>query len=357
MLNLQRLFYLCVVTCLCSSQLNAKSTDVRVVTQALKSTALVTELVLSGTVRPLHSAELSVATEALVSALHVEVGSKVKQGDLLLELDAELAKQLHIGALAQVSAAEVTLKEAQRVLDEGLRLLQQKHVTQSEISLRQSNVTIAKAQLEQTTSAARIAKKQLDYHRLYAPFDGVISARWTDLGQWLSVGDQAFTLVSLDNLRLDVRLPQEQLANIDHLQSVTIQPDSHPKLSIAASIDTLVPVGDASRSFLLRLSSNQKTSALLPGTSANGLFKFAHSKVAVVLPRDALLRNADGNYTVFIVEDGIAKRRKVTLGPAGQDGYLVEEGLQPGEQVVIRGNELLSEGSPVIITNRSGLAP
>ncbi|MBU3004652.1 efflux RND transporter periplasmic adaptor subunit [Paraglaciecola arctica] len=356
-MTIQRQFYLCVVTCIVSLQLHAQSPDIRVVTQKLKSTALTTELVLSGTINPLHQAELSVATEALVTKLHVDVGSQVKAGDLLLELDDVLAKQLHLGALAQVAAAQVTVKEAQRVLNEGLRLKQQKHVTQSEISLRESNLTIAKAQLEQAKADAQIAKTRLAYHKLYAPFAGVVSARWTDLGQWLSEGDQVFTLVSLDNVRLDVRLPQEQLANIENIQSVQIQPDTQPTLKIAGRIDTLVPVGDGSRSFLLRLASQQSSSALLPGTSAQAHFVFEHSKIAVVLPRDALLRNADGNYTAFIVKDGIAKRRRVTLGPAGQDGYLVEEGLEPGEQVVIRGNELLSEGSAVTITNKSSLTP
>ncbi|MEP1446011.1 MAG: efflux RND transporter periplasmic adaptor subunit [Paraglaciecola sp.] len=356
-MTLQRQIYLYVVTCLFSLQVNAQSADIRVVTQELKSTVLTTELVLSGTINPLHKAELSVATEALVTKLHVDVGSQVKAGDLLLELDDVLAKQLHLGALAQVSAAEITLKEAQRVLDEGLRLLQQKHVTQSEISGRESNVTIAKAQLEQAKADAQIAKAQLGYHKLYAPFAGVVSARWTDLGQWLSKGDQVFTLVSLDNVRLDVRLPQEQLTNIDNIQSVQIQPDTQPTLKIAARIDTLVPVGDMSRSFLLRLATQQSSSALLPGTSAQAHFVFEHSKIAVVLPRDALLRNADGNYTAFIVQDGVAKRRRVTLGPAGQDGYLVEEGLQPGDHVVIRGNELLSEGSTVTISSKSSLTP
>ena len=110
-----------------------------------------------------------------------------------------------------------------------------------------------------------IAAEQLARHQLKAPFNGVISARWTDLGQWLTPGDQVFTLVSTDELRLDVQLPQEHLPSIDQIHAVQIRPDSQPTLHIPARVDAIVPVGDASRSFLLRLVATDSSPALMPG--------------------------------------------------------------------------------------------
>lgn len=330
---------------------SAQSAEIRVVTKTLESTMLTTDLALSGTLQPLRKADLSVAAESLVTLLHVDVGSNVKKGDLLLELDSELAEQRHIRALAQMAEAEATATEAQRLWDEGLRLKKQNHIAQSEISVRKSNVTLTKARLAQANADVRIAAKQLADHQLHSPFDGVISARWTDVGQWLTRGDQVFTLISLDNLRLDVRLPQEQLSNIKHLQSVKIQLDTQPLVKIPARIDTLVTVGDSARSFLVRIIANEVSPLLLPGISARALFHFEHQKKAVILPRDALLRNVDGNYTAFIIDNGIAKRRKVTLGDAGRDGYLIEKGVKAGELVVIRGNELLTDGASVVIVD------
>ena len=66
-----------------------------------------------------------------------------------------------------------------------------------------------------------------------------------------------------------------------------------------------------------------------------------------------MLRNADGNFIVFVEENGKAKRRQIALGNSGRDGYLVEQGLKAGEQVVIRGNELLSDEQSVTITAAS----
>ncbi|MBU2870161.1 efflux RND transporter periplasmic adaptor subunit [Colwellia sp. E2M01] len=352
----QRFFYCSLFLLLHAFTVNAQSSDVRVVTHKLTASSLTSDLVLSGTLKPLRKADLSIAVESLVTALHVDVGSNVKKGDLLLELDNELAKQQHIRALAQVDEAETLTKEAKRLWDEGLRLQKQSHIAQSEISALESNVTLAQSRLAQAHADAFIAAKNLNDHKLYAPFDGVISARWTDYGQWLTRGDQVFTLVSLNNLRLDVQLPQEQLNNIKNLQSVSMQLDSQPNIQIPARIDTLLTVGDSARSFLVRVMTDKESPLLLPGVSAQALFNFEHQKNAVILPKDAVLRNVDGNYTVFVVKDGIAKRRSIVLGKLGKNGYLIENGLMANELVVTRGNELLIDGASVAIVNELELA-
>lgn len=332
-----------------SHSINAQPDEVQVVTHRLQTTTLGSELELSGTVRALRDSRLSVAVNALVKRLHVDLGSRVKKGDLLLELDDNIAKQEHQRALAQLSAAETTATEAVRLRDEALRLKQQSHIAQSEVSARESAATLAAAKLQEARADARIAAEQLARHQLKAPFDGVISGRSTDMGQWLNPGDHVFTLVSMDLLRLDVQLPQEHLSNIERIDTVQIRPDSQPGLQIPARIDTLVPVSDASRSFLLRLMATENSPALVPGASARAHLAFKQAKTAVLLPRDAVLRNADGNFSVFVVEKGKAKRRQIALGNSGRDGYLVEQGLQAGELVVVRGNELLDDEQPVTI--------
>lgn len=342
-----------LITCLCLLLLVTtpvtSANELRVVTHTLESSTLRSELELSGTLRALRHSTLSVSVNALVESIHVDVGSRVKRGDLLLELDSNIARQEHKRAQAQLIAAETSATEANRLRDEALRLKQQSHIAQSEVSARESSARLAGARLDEARAEVQIAAEQLAKHRLLAPFDGVISERVTDLGQWLNPGDAVFTLVSLDSLRLDVQLPQEQLANIEHIKQVEILPDTQPGLRIPANVDQLVPVGDASRSFLLRLVAIEKSTTLIPGASARALLQFEHGQSAVLLPRDAVLRNADGNHSVFVVVDGKAQRRKVELGLFGKGGYLVQQGLRAGEQVVTRGNELLEEGQSVAL--------
>ena len=89
-----------------SHSIKAQPNELQVVTHRLQTTAMGSELELSGTLRALRDSNLSVAVNALVKQLHVDLGSHVKQGDLLLELDDKIAKQEHQRALAQLSAAE-----------------------------------------------------------------------------------------------------------------------------------------------------------------------------------------------------------------------------------------------------------
>jgi membrane fusion protein, multidrug efflux system len=107
---------------------NAQTSELRVVTEGLRKTALTSELELSGSLRPLRESRLSVSADAVVISLHVDVGSRVKKGDLLLELDNGIAKQAHQRALALLSAAETNTAEAVRLRDEALRLKQQRDI-------------------------------------------------------------------------------------------------------------------------------------------------------------------------------------------------------------------------------------
>lgn len=328
--------------------------ETRVVVHSLEETALTSELQLSGTLRALREAELSMAADALVTKLHVDVGSHVKQGDLLVELDSSLAAQEQARAQANEKAAETRLNETRRLLNEALQMKEKNYISLTEVDARESAVNLAVANLEQARAETKMVAEQLEKHQLRAPFDGAISARWTELGEWLSRGDPVLTLVSLDELRLDLKLPQEHLSGMEHLRQVEILPDAMPETTIPARVDALVPVGDQSRSFLLRLAADGDAQNLLPGTSARAQFIFEHPHNAVLLPRDAVLRNADGNFSVFVVVDGQAQRRRIQLGQPGSDGYLIREGLQAGEQVVVRGNELLRDGQTVTIVDQLG---
>ena len=106
-----------------------------------------------------------------------------------------------------------------------------------------------------------------------------------------------------------------------------------------------MPIGDVSaRSFQLRLKLDS-SAALLPGTSASATFYFQGTGDAVyVVPPDALLRHADGKFSVFTVRDNRASRHSVTVGRSSEDGVEITGGLPADAPVVIRGNEILKDG-------------
>lgn len=306
------------------------------------------KITLSGEVNALLASRLSLETDGLVKSLFVDVGSRVEKGDPLLKLDEDLTRESFNEAQAGVVAAQATFNDAQRLYDEAERLLDEKHIAQSELQTRQSRRDETASMLQQAKARRDFQYAVLKKHTLYAPFAGVITQKNVEVGEWHQTGSQVLQLVSVDEVRLDVRVPQEVYPRLRNVRRVTLRPDTSPNETIDGEIATLVPVGTSSgRSFLVRLKPTSSHAQLIPGTSARATIAFEVSQRAMIVPRDALLRQPDGNVSAFVVEDGVATRRLLTLGGSGDYGIEVVKGLSEGERVVVRGNEVLSDGQSV----------
>lgn len=306
------------------------------------------QITLSGEVNALLTSRLSIETDGLVRELFVDVGSQVNKGDKLLVLDEALATQSLKEADASVSAARATFDDAERLFTEAQRLIDANHIAQSEFSTRKSRRDEARSMLDQAVAQRDLRQEVLANHTLYAPFSGVISQKNVEVGEWHQTGSQVLQLVSSDDVRVDVRLPQEVYPRLKNVKRIHLLPDTAPNKKIEGDIATVVPVGtSAGRSFLVRLQPVNPQPELIPGTSARATIEFEVNQQAIVVPRDALLRQPDGNVSAFVVNDGTAERRKLTLGGSGDYGIEVTGGLQQGEQVVVRGNEVLTDGQKV----------
>ncbi len=306
-------------------------------------------LTLAGSVNSLQRAELSTEIDGHVSQINVDVGSRVKKGELLLLLDKDLALQALSQAQAAVEKAQAEYTEAQRAAAEAKKLVQENHIAKSELLTRENMLRAAKAVLSEAVATKNYQQTLVNKHQLFAPFNGLIVQRNAELGEWHSRGSNVLTLVSTEQLRTDVYLPQEKFAQLDRIETITLIPDTNPDVNIKAEIATTVPVGtEGARSFLVRLKAPENK-ALVPGTSAVAKLEFALEQKGVIISRDALLRHADGGYSAFVVENGLASRRQLQLGKDAMSGVVVLSGLGANDEVIVRGNEVLQDGQAVSI--------
>lgn len=312
------------------------------------------QLLLSGSLTAQQDANLSARAAGLVSELLVDVGDQVEKGQPLLRLDPALARHELAQRKATAHAATVSRDEAQRQVDEAVKLAGQKLFPQTELDLRRAALAGAEATLEQAEASAALQQEMLTRHTLTAPFDGVIAARSTDVGEYVSLGTPVLQLVAPAPLLLDVQMPQEYYPALPRLKRIEVRPGLSPTETVNATLISAVPVSDATaRSFLARLQI-EGDGELLPGTSASATFFFEQANGGVlVVPPDALLRHPDGNFSVFTVRDGVANRHVVTLGRSNEQGVEILSGLPAGEPVVIRGNEILREGQAVRVTDEA----
>ena len=311
-------------------------------------------LTLTGTVTSARSAELSARVSGLVKRVLVDAGSRVESGALLIELDDEMARLELERSAAEVTEGRIRLDDAKRRYNEVLRLVQDRHVSNSQADTVKAEMETAAAALKRLEVERRLQAERVSRHRLLAPFDGVVSRKFTESGEWVDTGTPVLELVAVGEVRVDVQVPQERHRNLSRSSTAEVRIDALPGQPFEGEVTAIVPVKDpASRTFLVRISVPGATEALTPGMSATVAFRLDRSFDVMTIPRDALIRQPDGSALVWVVIDDngrtVAAPRRVVLGQSVGDAIAVESGLDDTARVVVRGNELLREGREVRI--------
>ncbi len=311
-------------------------------------------LTLTGTVTSARSAELSARVSGLVRRVRVDAGSRVESGALLIELDDEIARLELERSAAEVKEGQIRLDDARRRYNEVLRLVEDRHVPKSQADTVKAELESAAAALKRLEVERQLQAERVARHRLLAPFDGVVSRKLTESGEWVDTGTPVLELVAVSDVRVDVQVPQERHRDISRSSAADVRIDALEGQSFEGEITAIVPVKDpASRTFLVRIGVPAATEALTPGMSATVAFRLDRSSGVMTIPRDALIRQPDGSALVWVVidDDGrtIAAPRRVVLGRPVGDNMAIESGLDDAARVVVRGNELLREGREVRI--------
>ena len=314
-------------------------------------------LSLSGSLTARRSAQLSPQVAGLVAELAVDAGDRVAAGDVLVRLDERMAELEEARVVAVVNEARTALKEAERLRDEARRLVESRFVPESEVQAREAGVLQAEAQLARTQSELAIARERLGQHVIRAPFGGVVSRRLAETGEWVATGTAVLELVAVDDLWLDVRVPQQYWTDIGAATELAAFADPEPEMQLDARVHARVPVNDPSaRTFLLRLLVHDESGRITPGMSARVRLELPGAAAVTRVPRDALVRYPDGTTTVWTVdqEDGrmLARQREVTLLRLVGDSAELAGELAGASSVVVRGNEALSEGEAVRIVEQ-----
>jgi len=345
---------LALLLCTLAAAIQAQ-TPVEVVRPA--SSESVETLRLTGNLVARQSARLSTQTAGLVETLSVDVGDTVERGQLLLALDGELARLNVRRADAALAEAQADMNEANRLAEEGRRMVQDRFLPDTEVRAREAAVVLAEAALARVEAELLTERERANRHELRAPFDGVIVERLTERGEWVEPGSGVFELVRLDELWLDVRVPQRYWSEIAAERiDIRAYADVAPNRSLDTEVAARVPVSDATaRTFLLRLAVEAASLDLTPGMSAQVELDLRSDRRSTLIPRDALLRYPDGTTTIWVVPVGSNRATEQQVSVRRLLGGQVElvDDLPADARIVVRGNEGLSENETVRIVGES----
>lgn len=313
----------------------------------------------SGSVVSQRAAQISTDIGGLVAEMAVEIGDQVAEGDALVRLDPALEKLDLQRAEAATREARERLADAERRLKIAERLAAQGNLPQNSLEERQAETRIALATVERLNAEEARQRERVRRHTVTAPFGGAVAHKATEEGEWVAPGTTVIELVETTRLRIDAEVPQRYFPDIQNDPEVTLQFDALPEREIAARVVARVPVNNTeTRTFTLRLEPLVEDIPLTPGMSARVTIALNTGERGVVVSRDAVMRYPDGRTTVWIVEsdgqDAKVHERQVELGRAFEGRVHILSGIDEGTPVVVRGNEALSPGQSVRVTNGNG---
>ena len=348
--SLKATLFLCSV--LLAPPVAAQGKAVPVAVGTAQQAEILEQIQLSGTVTARRSAQLSVATAGLVNTLELDAGDRVAANQVLLELDAELANQQYQAARAMEAQARHALDDARRRLAEARELAPKQSIAETVVKDIAAEVAQDQAVLDKASADAAYYSGVLQRHQLKAPFAGVITARMVELGEWIVPGQAAFTLVSTEQLRLDFQAPEDYQGKLGNGQAIEFSLGGGKQARFPATVASTVPASNAqSRTFLVRAVADTPVEGMLPGMSVTAQLRLASGEQGVVVPRDAVLRYADGRQIVWVVEQregqSVASERLVQTGQVFDGQVEIRRGISAGETVVIKGNEALRSGQAV----------
>lgn len=324
-----------------------------VVVEKAEIQSVVKQVPLSGTVISPKTAQLSTEISGRIKQINVDIGDKVKRGSPLLQLDREI-EALNLKALKAASQqAQEELNEARRRYENGDRLRAQNHISQEEFEQRLARFKIAEATVQRRLAEEQKQQALVKRHTLLAPFNGVISQKLSEAGEWLDKGKAVLTLVAMDKLNIDFQVPQEYYPQMDRESHISITLDTQADRTLSGKIQAIVPVSDPkARTFLVRTKIKSAT-GITPGMSAQGMLRLNTGQAGVVVSRDAIIRYRDGRITVWVVHlDGEIPKvseQAVKLGHSFNGKVAIVEGLRADAIVVVQGNESLKQGQTVRI--------
>jgi RND family efflux transporter MFP subunit len=311
-----------------------------------------TEVTLPGTMSPLQEAPIYARTDGYVKRCLVDIGTQVKAGQLLAEIETpEVDRELK-QAMAAQGQVKANLHLAQTTAERWQLLLKDKAVSQQEVDEKLGALEARKADLAAAeANVQRLQELQL-FQRVLAPFDGTVTARNVDVGQLITAGSNnpnswLYKVSKTGTLRLYVNVPQTHTRLIQPGMTADVLLREYPgKVFPGKVLRTAGALDSQSKTLLTEVQVPNDKGELLAGMYANVRFKVAQAEPTIILPANTLLMRTDGPQ-VAAVENNTVKMRKLLLGRDFGQQIEVISGLAENELIVTNPPDTMREGVQV----------
>lgn len=302
-------------------------------------------LPLTGTLSPLTEATVKAKVAGELVEVAVREGESVRQGQVLARIDQTEVRARVAAREADVAAARAQLVWADKNRSTQKALLDKAFISQNAFDNVQSSYDVAVARLRSAEAELVVATKSLGDSVLLAPFPGIVAQRHVQPGERVALDAKLITVVNLSRLELEAAVPAVEIGRLRVGQEVAFSIDGFGERAFGGRIERINPsTVSGSRSVNVYAVIDNPGGELRGGLFAQGAVSLERVEGALVVPASAV-REEIGQTFVYAIEDGLLKRKNVTVGAADAGGRVqVLQGLAAGERIVRVNLGALREG-------------
>jgi membrane fusion protein, multidrug efflux system len=300
-----------------------------------------------GSVENVADPKISAEVAGRVTRVLGFTGKKVKEDDLLAEIDAQDFRIQSRADAAEMKRLEALLANQERVVERQQKLVSQGFISQNALDEALAQRTVLREQLTAARARADSTGRSVGKTRIVAPIDGESESQMCAAGDYVKVGDPLFTLVGMKRLRAHLLFPESAGNRIRPALKVTLESPAAPGRFIETRIDEIKPTvnaGNRALDAIVRFDSDD--GAFRGGGSVNARVVIAVKPGALMVPEQSVVLRPSGK-VVYVVAEGRVTQRIVETG-LKQDGLQeIMKGLAPGELIAADGAGFLTDGAAV----------
>jgi membrane fusion protein (multidrug efflux system) len=329
---------------------------VNVTLEDVKSTDAVYHDEYPSTITALNQVELRPQVTGFVTGIHFKDGARVKKGQLLYSIDAQLYSANYDQAVANLNVQLANVARAQKDADRYHELEKNDAVAKQLVDNADAALEVAKKQADAAKAGISAANTSVRYTKVFAPFDGVIGISLVKVGAAVTAGQTVLNTVSSDKqLAVDFNVDQKEIYRFTNLLKNSNAKDSTFTLAFGSDIYPYPgkillldrAVDPQTGSIKTRLTFPNPDNRLITGMTATVRVLNNASKGAVMIPYKAVTEQL-GEFFVYVAGDSSkVSQRKLVLGEPIGPNIIVKEGLKPGEKIAVEGVQNLREGSVI----------
>ncbi|MGX5913267.1 efflux RND transporter periplasmic adaptor subunit [Aliidiomarina sp. Khilg15.8] len=306
--------------------------------------------------------EVRARVEGILQERKYDEGSMVEEGDLLFAIERRPYEVALQSAQADLSNAQASLNQAQREWDRIEDLFEQSAISQRERDNSMSELELAQARYQMAEAGVNRAQINLDYTEVRAPISGATSLEAQPEGTLLSPNTHLATITQLDPIHIRFSLPERDARvqramrgeNGGGNRDAFIIFENGEEYEHTGHVDfTQSNVDRSTGSVRARAVFDNEEQRLMPGEFVRVRVILQRLDDALIVPEQAVNEGPRGPQ-LFVVEEGEAKVKLVELGPMVEQGQVINSGLEPDAEVIIKGLVNLRDGAPVNVVARDG---